>query len=327
MRNAWLNFIRLFGLCLSLNAYSSGYKVKEYNKFSHVAAVYFQSADTIIQPLNQSTIIAPGATIQLVSNQFSFTEGPAANKKGVVFFTDQPNDKIWKYDTNGKLSVFLDKTGHSNGMYFDIKGNLISCADEKNELWSIKPSGKVTVLLKDFNGARLNGPNDLWIDAKRGIYFTDPYYQRSYWDRKAPEIKGQNVYYLPKGNNEALIMDSTLLQPNGIIGTKDGRYLYVSDIRARKTYRYVINADGRLKERQLFTDQGSDGMAIDNKGNIYLTGNGVTVYNSEGKKIEQIAVPSGGTTNACFGGKNKNLLFITATKSVYTLQMQVKGGE
>ena len=327
MRNPWLNFIRLFSVCLSLNAYSSGYEVQKYNKFFNVTADYFQSADTTIEPTKQSTIIAPGAKIQLVSNQFKFTEGPAANKKGVVFFTDQPNDKIWKYDTDGKLSVFLDKTGRSNGMYFDSKGNLISCADEKNELWSIKPSGKVTVLLKDVNGARLNGPNDLWIDAKGGIYFTDPYYQRAYWDRKAPEIKGQNVYYLPKGKKEAIIVDSNLQQPNGIIGVRDGSYLYVADVRARKTYRYAISTDGRLKDRQLFVEQGSDGMAIDNKGNIYLTGNGVTVYNSEGKKIEQIVLPSRGTTNMCFGGKNKNLLFITATESVYTLQMQVKGAE
>ena len=274
-----------------------------------------------------STIIAPGAKVQLVSNQFSFTEGPAANKKGVVFFSDQPNDKIWKYDTEGKLSVFLEKAGRSNGMYFDKKGNLISCADEKNELWSIKPSGKVTVILKDFQGARLNGPNDLWVDKKGGIYFTDPYYQRAYWDRKSPEIKGQNVYFLPKGSKEAIIVDSSLLQPNGIIGTRDGRYLYVADIRGRKTYRYTINSDGQLKDRQLFTAQGSDGMSIDNKGNIYLTGNGVTVYDPEGKKIEQIAVPSKSTTNACFGGKNKNILFITSPESVYTLQMQVKGGE
>src|SRR5687768_12629027 len=131
-------------------------------------------SDTAITPHDSVNIIAPGATVQLVSSQFSFTEGPATNKKGDVYFTDQPNDKIWKYGTDGKLSVFLEKSGRSNGLYFDKKGNLISCADEKNELWSIKPSGKVTVLLKDFKGARLNGPNDLWVDSKGGIYFTDP---------------------------------------------------------------------------------------------------------------------------------------------------------
>lgn len=326
---ALLKFIQVFFLCLSIKAYSSDYVVKpsKSNKDVFHRASVFLSTDTIIKPAKSSTIIAPGAKIQLVSSQFSFTEGPAANKKGDVFFTDQPNDKIWKYDTEGKLSLFLDKSGRSNGLYFDKKGNLISCADEKNELWSIAPSGKVTVLLKDFKGARLNGPNDLWVDKKGGIYFTDPYYQRPYWDRNSPDIKSQNVYHLAKGSKEPIVVDSNLLQPNGIIGTKDRKYLYVSDIRDKKTYRYSINAVGRLIDRQLFTGQGSDGMAIDNKGNIYLTGNGVTVYNSGGEKIEHIAVPSKWTANVCFGGKNNNILFVTASESVYTLQMKVKGGE
>ena len=121
--------------------------------------------------------------------------------------------------------------------------------------------------------------------------------------------------------------DSNLQQPNGIIGTADGKLLYVADIRAGKTYRYIINKDGSLMNRELFVDQGSDGMAIDEKGNIYLTGKGVTVYNAAGKKIQQIDVPAKWTANVCFGGKRKDILFITASESVYTLQMQVKGGE
>ena len=328
MKKAVLKFYKLFFLFFSLHAYSSDIKnSEEYSNGScDFSFKYFVAADTGMQPAT-SSIIAPGATLQLVSSQFIFTEGPAANKKGDVFFTDRPNNKIWKYSIDGKLSVFLDNTGRSNGMYFDKKGNLISCADEKNELWSITPSGKITVLLKDFQGHKLNGPNDLWIDSKGGIYFTDPYYQRPYWERKTPDIKGQHVYYLAKGSSEAITVDENLLQPNGIIGTRDGKYLYVADIRDKKTYRYIINADGSLKDRQLFADQGSDGMSIDNKGNIYLCGNGVTVYNAEGKKIEQIPVPSKWTTNVCFAGKKKDVLFITASESVYTLQMEVKGGE
>src|SRR5689334_20379652 len=123
-------------------------------------------------------LVKKGATLVQVAKNFSFTEGPAADKKGNVFFTDQPNDKIWKYDTEGKLSVFMDKTGRSNGMDFDKKGRLISCADEKNEIWAITPDKKVTVLIDNFHGLRFNGPNDLWVDKKGGIYFTDPYYQR-----------------------------------------------------------------------------------------------------------------------------------------------------
>ena len=140
-------------------------------------------------------LIGTKAKLIKVSGQFTFTEGPAVDKKGNIYFTDQPNDKIWKYDINGKLSMFMDKTGRSNGLYFDKNGNIISCADNKDELWRISPDKKVTVLLSNYDGHRLNGPNDLWIDAKGGIYFTDPYYQREYWDRKQPEIDGQKVYY------------------------------------------------------------------------------------------------------------------------------------
>lgn len=270
------------------------------------------------------SIIAAGAGLQIISNQFSFTEGPAADKWGNIFFTDQPNNKIWKYDTDGKLSVFLENAGRSNGMYFDKQGNLITCADEHNQLWSITPKRKVTVLLKDFNGHHFNGPNDVWIHPAGGIYFTDPYYQRDYWTRKSPAIEGQKVYYLQKGKTPVVVADN-LKKPNGIIGTPDGIYLYVADIEDNKTYKYSIAADGTLTGQTLFAPMGSDGMTIDNAGNIYLTGRGVTVYNPEGKKIEHIDVPGGWTANVTFGGKQKDLLFITASKAVYTLKMKVKG--
>ncbi len=276
------------------------------------------------QPLK---VVAPGAGLKQVSKQFAFSEGPAVNKKGDIYFTDQPNDKIWKYDTKGRLFLFMDKTGRSNGLYFDAKGNLISCADEKDELWSISPDKKVTVLLSNFEGKRLNGPNDLWIDPKGGIYFTDPYYQRDYWDRKQPDIPGQNVYYLAKGGKQPVIVDDSIVKPNGIVGTPDGRYLYVADLQAGKTYRYKINTNGSLTDREMFAPQGSDGMTLDNEGNLYITGNGVTVYDTHGKKLGNIPVPANWTGNVCFGGKARNILFITASESIYTLQMNVRGVE
>ena len=295
---------------------------------------FFLATDTsycqavaVASNIDSLKVIKPGASLKQVSKQFSFTEGPAADNKGNIFFTDQPNDKIWEFDINGKLSLFMDSTGRSNGLYFDKQGNLIACADERNQLWSITPRRKVTILLKEFQGHRLNGPNDLWIDPRGGIYFTDPYYQRDYWERKSPEIDGQKVYYLPKGKSEAIIVDGELAQPNGIVGTPDGRVLYVADIQAGKTYRYEIRPDGSLANRTLLISQGSDGMTLDNKGNLYLTGNGVTIYNNEGHKLGNIPVPSGWTANVCFGGKNRDILFITASESIYTLQMRVKGVE
>jgi len=271
-----------------------------------------------------SPVIADGAKLQLISNQFSFTEGPATDKEGNVFFTDQPNNKIWKYDTDGKLSVFLSDSGRSNGMYFDNRGNLISCADEHNQLWSISPEKKITVLVKDFHGLHLNGPNDVFVTSNGKIYFTDPYYQRDYWTRKSPEIQGQKVYFLDKNKQLTVVIDD-LKKPNGIIGTPDGKYLYVADIEANKTYKYLIAEDGNLKDEKLFVPQGSDGMTIDNEGNIYLTGKGITVYNSEGKRIEHIDVDADWTGNVTFGGKEKNILFITASQNIYILKMKVKG--
>lgn len=275
------------------------------------------------------SIIAPSAKPVLIDSGFSFTEGPAVDKKGNIFFTDQPNDKIWKYDINGKLSVFLDKTGRSNGMYFDVKGNLISCADEHNQLWSIDPNGKVTVLVKDYHGQQLNGPNDLWIAPAGGIYITDPYFQRDYWARKNadPALGGEKVYYLPPNKKELIRVDGETVKPNGIVGTPDGKYLYVADMGTGKTYKYDINKDGTLKNKQVFANEASDGMTIDNRGNIYLTGKGVAIYNQEGKRIEHIDIPEKWTGNVCFGGKDKHILFITASKSIYIIPTRVKGVE
>lgn len=297
-------------------------------KFLFILLLFISSASLCqpgTQPPEAPTVVAAGAQLHLVSNQFKFTEGPAVDKEGNIFFTDQPNDKIWEYSIDGKLSLFMDKTGRANGLYFDNEGNLISCSDEKDELWSISMKKKVTVLLKDYKGKRLNGPNDLWIDNKGGIYFTDPYYQRNYWARAKPDIDGQNVYYLPKGKKEAFIVDSFLQKPNGIVGTPDGKYLYVADIAGDKTYRFEMNANGTLYNRKLFVAQGSDGMTLDEEGNLYLTGKGVFVFNKNGEKIGYISIPANWVGNITFGGKDRKTLFITASEAVYTLEMKVKG--
>lgn len=273
-------------------------------------------------------VVAEGAVQpQLVSHQFTFTEGASVDRAGNVFFTDQPNNKIWEYTLEGELVLFMDSAGRSNGMYFDPGGRLVTCADEEEQLWSIGPDRRVKVLLRDVGGHRLNGPNDLWIDAKGGIYFTDPYYQRPYWTRTHPDLDGEKVYYLPRGGKQPVVAAADVKKPNGIVGTPDGKTLYVSDIGDGKTYVYVIGPGGRLSGRQLFCAQGSDGMTLDERGNVYLTGDGVTVYDPGGKKIAHIPVPEKWTANLCFGGKDKRTLFITASGGVYVLRMRVKGVE
>lgn len=269
--------------------------------------------------------IAAGAKPDKISTDYLFTEGPAADKDGNVYFTDQPNDRIVKWSAaDGKFSDWMKPCGRSNGLCFDAAGNLIACADEKNELWSISPDKKATVLVKNFEGKLLNGPNDIWIRPDGGMYFTDPYYKRDYWNR-GPKEQGEHVYYLAPDHKTLTRVTTDLTQPNGIIGTPDGKILYVADIGAKKTYSYTINQDGTLTDKKLFCEMGSDGMTIDDQGNIYLTGKGVTVFDKTGQKIATIDINEPWTANVCFGGKDKDVLFITASKAVYTLKMNVKG--
>lgn len=302
-------------------------------KFSPTIACLISAVTTFASPASDTTyngfpsLLAPGAKVAQISNGYAFTEGPAADRSGNIFFTDQPNDRIWKYGIDGKFSIFMEPSGRSNGLAIDKTGNIISCADQDDQLWSIDKKAKATVLIKDYKGQKMNGPNDLWIHPSGNIYLTDPYYQRNYWERKKPDLKTQDVYLLAKGKKELSLVADSLAQPNGITGSPDGKYLYVADIRASKTYRYKINSDGTLSEKILFVSQGSDGMTVDKEGNLYLSGNGITIYDVEGKKREHIDVPAKWTGNLCFGGKDRSLLFITASEAIYTVNMKVNGVE
>jgi gluconolactonase len=269
---------------------------------------------------------APGATVEKRAGDFSFTEGPTADAAGNVFFTDQPNDRILKWSVDGKLSTFLQPAGRSNGMYFDRAGNLIACADEKNELWSIARDGKATVIWKDHEGKKLNGPNDVWVHPSGSLYFTDPFYKRPWWSHDAPPQGGQHVYRLSADRKTLVRVTSDLEQPNGIIGAPDGRTLYVSDIKAGKTYAYDIQKDGTLSGKRLFCALGSDGMTLDEEGHLYLTGKGgVHVFDRTGKEVQVFDVPEDWTANVSFGGADHRTLFITASKGLYAVRMRVKG--
>ena len=270
-------------------------------------------------------VLAPDAKVELLADGFKFTEGPAADAEGNVFFTDQPNDRILEWSIDGKLSTFMQPCGRSNGLCFDSQGNLWACADQKNELWRIDPSGEVEVVVKKFKDKLLNGPNDIWIRPDGGIYFTDPFYKRPYWQRGPQEQDGQCVYYLAPDREVLVRVADDLEQPNGVIGTPDGKTLYVADIRAKKTYAYDVRPDGTLAGKRLFCELGSDGMTIDDEGNVYLTGRGVTVFDASGKQIENIAVDARWTANVCFGGKDRQTLLITASEGLYGVRTRVKG--
>jgi gluconolactonase len=280
------------------------------------------SAETTSQT---SSIIAPGAELEKLSGEFEFTEGPTCDREGNVFFTDQPNNRIMKWSVDDKLTTFLLPAGRANGMFFDAAGDLLACADEKTELWSITPDGKHTVLAKEFEGKPLNGPNDVWARPDGGLYFTDPFYKREWWNYDKRPQDGEHVYYLSADHKSLRRVTNDLAQPNGIIGTPDGATLFVADIKAGKTYAYDIQPDGALANKRLRCGLGSDGMTLDADGNLYLTGRGVTVFDKTGRQIEHIDVPEPWTANVSFGGKDHRTLFICASKGLYSIQMRVKG--
>ena len=296
-------------------------------KTSLLALATFGIAAQLLAQSNNipPSVIAPGAKLEKLAGDFKFTEGPTADKDGNVFFTDQPNNRIMKWSVDGKLSTFMQPSGRANGMFFDGDGNLIACADEKNELWSIATNGAHTVLTNQFEGKPLNGPNDVWIHPSGAFYFTDPFYKRPWWSHTNAPQSSQQVYRLSADRQSLTKLTSDLTQPNGIIGTPDGKRLFVADIGAKKTYAYDIASDGSLIGKKLFCDLGSDGMSLDSEGNLYLTGKGVFIFDKNGKQIGHIEVPEPWTANVSFGGKDHRTLFITASKWLYSIQTKFPG--
>lgn len=272
------------------------------------------------------SVIAPGAKLEKLAGDFAFTEGPTGDAAGNLFFVDQPNNRIMEWSVDGKLSTFLQPSGYANGMMFDAHGNLIACADEHNALWAITPDKKTSILVTNFNGKYLNGPNDVWVSANGGMYLSDPFYNRKWWDHDTMALTNEEVFYLSPDRKTLARVTEDLKKPNGITGTPDGKNLYVSDIRAGQTWRYDIQPDGSLTNKIFFCALGSDGMTIDDEGNLYLTGHGVMIFDKTGKQIEHIDVNEKWSANVCFAGKDRKTLFITASESLYSIQMRVKGG-
>ena len=319
------------------------------------------SSTNAAKKTNGSTFFDPSGLVSAsqhgvldtIQKGFSFTEGPAVDKHGNVFFTDQPNDKIYRWDAGtGVITTFLTGTGRSNGMAFDKDGYLIACADMHGEVWRIAPDGSHTVLVNNYNNKLLNGPNDVWINpVTGGLYITDPIFPRPYWDagdprnqpwepthsEQEPTGKGGHVYYLAPGSH-TLVRVTTMAGwdsdswPNGVVGTPDGKKLYVNKWyydNMGGTFVFDINPDGTLSNMKKFIDMGGDGMSMDDKGNIYISnGLGVTAFDKQGKEIFNVKTGDRGVTNNVFAGPNNKILFITgAVDRVTSLKMNVKGVE
>jgi gluconolactonase len=238
------------------------------------------------------------------------------DKEGNIFFSDIPGNRIHKWSLDGKLSTFMENSEGANGLFFDKEGNLIACLGATGKIASIDPQGKKTILAEKYEGKPFNSPNDLWVDPNGGVYFSDPRYGSM---DNLPQ-DGEHVYYLSADRKKLIRVVSDMTKPNGLIGTPDGKTLYIADPGADKTYVYKINPDGTLSDKKVFAQQGSDGMTLDQNGNVYLTDQAISIYTPSGKQIGTIQVPQT-PSNVCFG-KDKKTLFITARKAFYSVRMQ-----
>ncbi len=248
-----------------------------------------------------------------VTGTYQFTEGPAVDTQGNVYFSDINAGKIYRWSAaSGQVCVYRQGLNAPNGLAFDHQGNLVVCEGGNGQLIAIDALGQITVVAATYNQKRFNEPNDLWIDAQGGIFFTDPVYQGSL------SQAGECVYYISPDRSQVTRVISDLVRPNGITGSADGQTLYVADHGAGKTYAYALGAGGALSNKRLVVDSGSDGLKVDASGNLYLTTpNQVGVYSPAGRAVREIPTTEN-PTNLAFAGADHRTLFIAARTQVYT---------
>src|SRR5690606_7808925 len=273
--------------------------------------------------------LVAGDVVKVVGD-CKFTEGPAWHPNGYLLFSDIPNNRIVRVNTDGSSSDWLTDSGGANGLMCDTDGNVYAAQGAAGQVSLLRTgeSGKgqiVKVLAKEYDGKPLNKPNDLAVDAHGGVYFTDPNYGSD-----PPDQPVEGVYYIAPGGKVTRVVDD-LPRPNGVLVTQDGKSLLVANINRRQIIRYHIEAPGKLsKGSVIFTGEeeadggGPDGMSLDAQGNIYATYKSLVVLEPEGKLIGRIEIPEG-PANCAFGGDDNRTLYVTARTSLYSVPMKVAG--
>jgi gluconolactonase len=268
-------------------------------------------------------------TLEQIATGFSFTEGPAWHPDGYLLFSDIPANTIYKWLPDGKVETFRSPSGHANGLIFDRHGRLIVCEHSNRRVSRTEPDGTIVTLAHEYNGSRLNSPNDSVVKSDGSIYFTDPPFglTADYGIPGIQELPFEGIYRLsPDG--ETLELLEAELYPNGLALSPDEKVLYVMAQLPGRIYAYDVQPDGLLANRRVFADLDDwpDGMKVDISGNLYVTNNtsAVQVYDSEGMHLGDIVTPEP-ASNCGFGGDNNCTLFITALTSVYRIQMKIQG--
>ncbi|MEM9586077.1 MAG: SMP-30/gluconolactonase/LRE family protein [Planctomycetota bacterium] len=273
--------------------------------------------------------ISPAGAVTKVMGNFSFTEGPAQATDGKLYFTDIPETTIYALTSDDELQVFTKQSRHANGLLPLPGGKLLACEMDGQVVQYDLKSQQRTVLAKTYQGTRFNACNDLVVDAAGGIYFTDPLFRAP---TPLPQ-EVQAVYYRSSGG-EVTRVTNDLAAPNGIGLSPDGRRLYVIPSRQAEMLVYDVSAPGKVSGERVFctlaqpeakTNTGGDGMALDVKGNLYITSDlGIQIFSPDGQPRGIVAVPEK-PANVTFGGADFKTMYMTARTGLYRVEMPIAG--
>jgi gluconolactonase len=281
-----------------------------------------------------SSLIAPESQVEKIAEGMKFTEGPVwLPEPGILVFSDIPNSKWMQWSEAKGLSVYRDSQ-QANGNILDERGRIIACQHAARNVVRLELDGGQTVLADRYDGKRFNSPNDAALRSDGTLWFTDPP-----WGLDGPgELPGHWVFKLDLKTGEVEPVVKDLAMPNGIVFSPDEKRLHIADTGGHPKHPdpafhnlpasircYEIDEAGRLGKLIWTIDQGSDGMAMDQMGNLYTThGKHVIVYDPSGKERERIEFPEG-PANCTFGGEDYRTLFVTARTSLYRIRMKVAG--
>lgn len=273
--------------------------------------------------------IGPTGPVQKVHGGFQFTEGPAADREGSLYFSDVRGDKLYKVDAKGELSTILDPSHHTNGLMVNAAGNIVACEMDGRLVEANPKTKEVKSLADGYDGKRFNAPNDLVIDRDGGVYFTDPHFSAP-----MPLPQGVRAFYYRAPDGKVTRLGAVEAAPNGIILSPDEKTLYVIPSGQAAMLAYAIEGPGKIGQQRVFctlkqaagkTTGGGDGLTVDTKGNLYITSAlGLQVFSPQGSLLGIIEFPEQ-PANCTFGGKDNKTLYATARTSLYSVPMEATG--
>jgi gluconolactonase len=273
-------------------------------------------------------LVDHNAKLSVVATGFGFTEGPVWDDAGFLYVSDETLNKIFRVYPDGKKDEVIS-LGDPDGSTFDRQHRLIDCASVLRAIIAVTPEKKYQVLADHYEGKKFNSPNDVIVGPDGALYFTDPTLDLVAGEKQ--EIPFQGVYRIDeKGNVRLLSKDVS--QPNGLAFSPDGKHFYVDDSEKRNIRVYDAAPDGTLTNGRIFGEEPGgkgdgvpDGIRVDTSGNLYVTGpKGIWIWDAGGHHLGTIVIPEQ-PANLTWGGKDYRTLYITATTSVYRLEMKMRG--